>query len=266
MRMLMARSTVVYSCTGLLLLLVFSMFLNRTPNTTGVLSTWTKQHGLPTPVLDTATIVEVTNKHSETQSSNDLDTPEVKSVALQTNTASPPIDALEHNLEKSLSQTHKNPKEFEAIATKNNGKLVLLTGATGPGHFQKVENFHQKVTSNRREYANKHGILCSNYILTLGYDFMTVNLSSYLITHTTHPVWGKLPAILEAFEKYPQAEWVWWLDIDAIIMSPEVDLYTSFLDPSIIQSKLAIGDPILILDDLHSPIRSGLQTSVSSLQ
>jgi galactosyl transferase GMA12/MNN10 family len=91
---------------------------------------------------------------------------------------------------------------------------------------------------------------------------MTVNLSSYLITHTTHPVWGKLPAILEAFEKYPDAEWVWWLDIDAIIMSPDTDLYTSFLSPSIIQSKLVQGESILILDDTHTPVRSGLLTTV----
>ena len=91
---------------------------------------------------------------------------------------------------------------------------------------------------------------------------MTVNLSSYLITHTTHPVWGKLPAILEAFEKYPQAEWVWWLDIDAIIMSPDVDLYSSFLNPSIIQSKLVQGEPILILDNTFQPVKSGLFTTV----
>lgn len=96
----------------------------------------------------------------------------------------------------------------------------------------------------------------------VGYDFMTVNLSSYVITHTTHPVWGKLPAILEAFEKYPEAEWIWWLDIDAIIMSPEVDLYASFLSPSVIQSKLVEGESILVLDDTHQPVKSGLLTTV----
>jgi hypothetical protein len=75
-------------------------------------------------------------------------------------------------------------------------------------------------------------------------------------------VWGKLPAILEAFEKYPQAEWVWWLDIDAIIMSPNIDLYSSFLNPSIIQSKLVQGESILILDNTFQPVKSGLFTTV----
>lgn len=166
MRMLLTRSSVVYSCTGLLLLLIFSMFVNSTPNPSGVLSTWKTQHGLPSPVLDSATIVEVTHKHSETQSSNDLDTPEVHAIALQTNTAPHPVDPPSNDLEQTLAQPHQNPKEFESIATKNNGKVVLLTGATGPGHFQKVDNFHHKVTSNRRQYADKHGTLSSNHILT----------------------------------------------------------------------------------------------------
>ena len=92
---------------------------------------------------------------------------------------------------------------------------------------------------------------------------MTVDLSLYEISQITHPVWGKLPALLEAFERYPDAEWVWWLDIHAIIMTPTIDLYQHILSPRILESKLVVGEPILVLDENFNPIESGLRTSVS---
>ena len=98
--------------------------------------------------------------------------------------------------------------------------------------------------------------------LTLDYELMTVDLSSFVITHTTHPVWGKLPALLLACEKYPHAEWIWWLDIDAIIMNPDIDLFQHLLDPQILQTKLVQGDPIKILDENYVPVDSGLFTAV----
>jgi hypothetical protein len=91
---------------------------------------------------------------------------------------------------------------------------------------------------------------------------MTVNLASYVVTQTIHPVWGKLPAILEAFRRYPQAEWIWWLDIDSIIMNPEIDLFEHLLDPSILQTKLVSGYPILVLNREQVPSNSGLFTTV----
>jgi len=91
---------------------------------------------------------------------------------------------------------------------------------------------------------------------------MTVDLSAYLITHATHPVWGKLPAILDAFKRYPEAEWVWWLDMDAIIMNPEIDLFEYLLHPAVLQRKLVGGDPILILNYEYRTVHSGLYTRV----
>src|SRR5271170_6562899 len=91
---------------------------------------------------------------------------------------------------------------------------------------------------------------------------MTVDMASYVITRTTHPVWGKLPAILDAFRRYPQAEWVWWLDIDAIIMTPEIDLFHHLLGPAVIQTKFIHGEPILVLNESYFPVPSGLFSSV----
>jgi hypothetical protein len=88
---------------------------------------------------------------------------------------------------------------------------------------------------------------------------MVVDLSSYVLTHTSHPVWGKLPAIIEAFDQYPNAEWIWWLDTDAIIMSPEVDLYNLLLSPTVMKSKLLVDLPIIVPDGWN-PFDSGLRS------
>jgi hypothetical protein len=88
---------------------------------------------------------------------------------------------------------------------------------------------------------------------------MVVDLAAYVLTHTTHPVWGKLPAIFEAFDTYPNAEWIWWLDSDAIIMDVHLDLYNILLDPKVMSSQLRIGDPILVPTD-DVPFDSGLRT------
>ena len=93
---------------------------------------------------------------------------------------------------------------------------------------------------------------------------MTVDLDAFEITHKTHPVWGKLPAILQACEEYPAAEWVWWLDIDSIIMNPEIDLFKHLLDPHVLSTKLTHGDPIRMVDEYFVAIDSGFVTAVFS--
>lgn len=54
-------------------------------------------------------------------------------------------------------------------------------------------------------------------------------------------VWAKLPAISEAFERNPEAEWVWWLDTDAIIMTPNIDLASHLLNPEAMKPRIARG-------------------------
>jgi hypothetical protein len=51
-------------------------------------------------------------------------------------------------------------------------------------------------------------------------------------------VWGKIPALIDTFRRYPEAEWVWFLDLDAIIMSPEYDLVKNILSKKGLESKI----------------------------
>ena len=81
--------------------------------------------------------------------------------------------------------------------------------------------------------------------MQLGYHNMMVDLGKYTQFEGRHPVWRKLGAIMEAFEIYPEAEWVWWLDIDAIIMTPTVDLYAYLLAPDVLRARLVYEQPIV---------------------
>src|SRR5579859_1031084 len=116
MRTLVTRTAVVYSCTGLSLLLMFSMFLNQTPNAKGVLPAWTKSESLTQPVLESSTtIIEITNHNAETQSSNDLDTPLPTSSSAQPPPALPP--AQPPTSDHARTQSHQSSNEFELITT-----------------------------------------------------------------------------------------------------------------------------------------------------
>jgi hypothetical protein len=65
------------------------------------------------------------------------------------------------------------------------------------------------------------------------------------VSREKHPVWCKLPAIAEAMDLYPAAEWVWWLDLDALIMTPHLDLYEYLLNPTVLETRLLKGEKII---------------------
>jgi len=114
-------------------------------------------------------------------------------------------------------------------------EIVLLAASDGKGHNGKIENILADITLNRQEYADHHG-----------YHYQFLNISKYDIGDA-QPVWAKLPAIVETFNLHPHAKWVWWLDLDAIIMSPAIDLRTHLL------SFEALTKNILLDFDMNKP-------------
>jgi hypothetical protein len=69
---------------------------------------------------------------------------------------------------------------------------------------------------------------------------MWANLSDYRV-EGVHAVWSKISVLLDAFKQHPEAEWIWWLDFDAVIMTPTVDLGEYILNPDAMFSKLLKG-------------------------
>ena len=74
---------------------------------------------------------------------------------------------------------------------------------------------------------------------------MLLDSNKFEVSKEKHPVWAKLPALAEALDTYPDKEWVWWLDIDAIIMTPDLDLYSYLLNPIALQDRLLKGEKII---------------------
>jgi len=74
-------------------------------------------------------------------------------------------------------------------------------------------------------------------ILILGYDLMWVNLSSYRVKDE-HPVWAKVTSINDCFYRHPEAKWIWWLDFDAVVMTPTIDLGNYILNPGAMYNKI----------------------------
>lgn len=60
-----------------------------------------------------------------------------------------------------------------------------------------------------------------------GYDFMWANITSYNFGPKIY--WNKIPILRDAFDRFPKAKWIWWLDLDIIIMTPSLDLHTHIL-------------------------------------
>lgn len=148
---------------------------------------------------------------------------------------------------KFFDMEHKETKSFEAPVVypeeeKVNGriqpsgkKIVLLTASDG-NEESEIENVVSMALANRAEYTSYHGY--SNYF---------VNLTKYA-EPGRHPSWNKIHAIREAFDANPDAEWVWWLDTDVIIMNPEIDIAEHVLSKRALSERLSYGRPLRNVD------------------
>lgn|SRR5437667_2404898 len=74
---------------------------------------------------------------------------------------------------------------------------------------------------------------------------MVLDSNKFEVSREKHPVWCKLPAIAEAFATHPSSEWIWWLDFDAIIMTPSIDLHEYLLGPAALKERLLVGETII---------------------
>lgn len=90
---------------------------------------------------------------------------------------------------------------------------MMVTASAGTGGMQGIPNLKEMVYENRMTYANKWG-----------YEHMWANITSYSLSNGEPVYWNKIPVLQEAFARYPEVEWVWWLDLDIIIMNMSLSL------------------------------------------
>ncbi|CAN6665688.1 hypothetical protein TRVA0_037S00716 [Trichomonascus vanleenenianus] len=126
--------------------------------------------------------------------------------------------------------------EQEAVGGTSDPTVLILSGCDSSCCD---EEFTQTIIENRKAYAHRHG-----------YYHLFLNLSDFQPAQeeNIHPMWLKVPAIKHAFELYPNIEWIWWLDVDAIIMNPEIALGNHLLNEDFLSKKISFGKPLRSLN------------------
>ena len=153
LRLLFTKRGIVYTGTALFLLVSLSLLLMGVPDARDMSSRWTSNQDFKPGTtsilpLDDVVLPPIQHDDSGTQTSTtSSDTTSTTIVA-----ELPP--ATHH-----LADEKHTEDGFPLISTRNNGKLVLLTGATGPGNFFEIPNFYPIIMQNRLDYANHHGNL-----------------------------------------------------------------------------------------------------------
>ncbi|KAL5114474.1 hypothetical protein ACEQ8H_007617 [Pleosporales sp. CAS-2024a] len=117
--------------------------------------------------------------------------------------------------------------------TAKNSDIVVLTASDGGGHNSLIPNVLERVLEDRAQYCARHG-----------YTHLWLNTSRYDVGKA-HRTWSKIPAVAEAFYLYPNAEWVWLIDTDIILMNPDYDLVAEILSPDALRRGLMLDSPIL---------------------
>ncbi|CAN6635304.1 hypothetical protein TRVA0_015S00782 [Trichomonascus vanleenenianus] len=113
------------------------------------------------------------------------------------------------------------------------GKKIVIVSACD-SRFNKTQL--AQVIANRDEYAKYHG-----------YEHVFIDSTGYSVEGDKGN-WNKVPAIREAFRRYKDAEWFWWLDVDAFIMNETIDLAEHVLHPKVLAERLTYDRPIMNVD------------------
>lgn len=79
----------------------------------------------------------------------------------------------------------------------------------------------QMIKNNRNDYATRHG-----------YRNFYTNTSTYEhLTAASPASWAMVPALRHALTLYPDVDYLWALDANALIMTPELSLYQHIFEP-----------------------------------
>ncbi|KAJ6009071.1 hypothetical protein N7522_004087 [Penicillium canescens] len=109
-------------------------------------------------------------------------------------------------------------------------KVVMVTGSSGTNRMLGMPHIKEMIYENRKTYAEKHG-----------FEFMWANMTSYNLSNGAPIFWNKIPILKEAFVRYPDAEWVWWLDMDIIIMNMTLNIYDHILSEEGLARNILLG-------------------------
>ena len=139
--------------------------------------------------------------------------------------------ALNESLFEHIEATiHKNASKTDSVSEYH--RLVMVSGGSDNRLRQKfgLANAPELILSARREYAAYHG-----------YGYSYFDLAEHPNIPANHGYMTKVYALQRAFDMFPNAEWFWWLDDDAILMNAHVEMFDHILGPDALESRLLSG-------------------------
>lgn len=97
--------------------------------------------------------------------------------------------------------------------------------------------YWEKIVENRLSYAKLHGY---GVIVRLTSDY------AKFIDSTSHQTagWARIAVAREAMESFPKAKTFWFIDQNALIMNPQVDIVEDFVKPENLESKMLRNVPV----------------------
>ncbi|OLL24536.1 putative alpha-1,6-mannosyltransferase MNN10 [Neolecta irregularis DAH-3] len=125
--------------------------------------------------------------------------------------------------------THSRSSKYVIVLSSNTGGGVM--GWKGPQEWQ----IEKESIQNKKQYAKRHGIgpilqLCL-MLSAPGYDLVVRDMKTQKrYQHEWRESWEKVDAIQATMKQFPKAEWFWWLDLNTIIMEPQISLESHIFD------------------------------------
>ncbi|KAK9387549.1 galactosyl transferase GMA12/MNN10 family-domain-containing protein [Lipomyces mesembrius] len=202
---------------------------------------------------NTSSTAKVEVEHNQEQPSGATESePKQQTTEAETEYAGEDAESKAHAEERRKWLAEIQNKAPDTLEPKGN-KVVLLTASDGKGHNGEIENLLQMVNENREDYCAFHG-----------YTYQFTNITQFH-SDDRPPVWSKIPAIQQAFELHPDAEWVWWLDTDAIIMTPSLDLAQHVLSPEAMKKRIAYDAPFMLPNGKESGFKVSRDLDLSKV-
>ncbi|ODQ67345.1 hypothetical protein NADFUDRAFT_49778 [Nadsonia fulvescens var. elongata DSM 6958] len=129
---------------------------------------------------------------------------------------------------------------------KSSPKIIVVTGFD---RNMGGVDFHKEVLANRLTYAQKHGYgVYGRYFQ----DYKQF-IEHHGITRDKIGNWAKFFIIRDAMLAFPDAERIWWLDLNVVITNDNINLEEHVLDPKVL-------DTIMLRDQALIPPESIIHT------
>ncbi|XAR51380.1 Xyloglucan 6-xylosyltransferase [Bertholletia excelsa] len=122
---------------------------------------------------------------------------------------------LSYSVEEPMENWDEKRREWlehhPIFASGGNERILLLTGSQpSPCENPSGDHLLLRLFKNKVDYCRIHG-----YDIYYGNSFLHPKMTSF---------WAKLPLIRAAMLAHPEAEWIWWIDSDAVFTDMEFKL------------------------------------------